>query len=89
MKRNFRDLNLISVRQYITMSVESEFIFVKLALSFHSSTVQLYLESLHSCHASIGLRLTKINADIMLLVMDYLILQNFKYLQMYFHNRLK
>lgn len=67
-------LNLFGLRQYITMSITSAFIFVKVTLSLHRTTVlsaALFEKSALRRHATIRLTLTEINLDMMLMLMDY------------------
>lgn len=70
----------------------STFIFVKVTLSLHGNTVLsavLFAKSALHRHATIRLTLTKINSDMMLMVMDYLSQPSLKSLQMYFHTTVK
>lgn len=74
------------------MSMMSAFIFVKVTLSLHGNTVlsaALCRKSKPHRHATIRVTLTKINADMMLMVMDCLSQQSLKPLQMDFHTRMK
>lgn len=81
-------LRLVLVKQYITMSIMSTFIFVKVTLSLDGNTIlsaAWFGKSALHCHTAVRLTLTKINADVMLTVMDYQSQPSLKSLQMYFH----
>lgn len=71
------------------MSIVSAFIFVKVTLSLHGNIVlsaALFGKSALHRHATIRLTLTKINADMILIVMDYQSQPCLKSLQIYFHS---
>lgn len=74
------------------MSIMSAFISVKVTLSLNGNTVLSAASCGRPalrCHATIRLPLTKINVDMMLMVMDYRSQPSLKPLQMYFHITVK